>query len=1235
MRRPRVQSGDRRGLVKVEQAASVVKVPLHVHVWRVTVAWLAHAATALRLRLLGATVEREKTWQELLSIQFDALDTDKTLALPISKLDELFSAITGGRKFTPAHKAAVLETIGRERTQFVELALLRAFTKLEEKDATFAKMLVRHQDVNQAFILPEDASPLVISPSNPFLWYWNRWIAAVGVWLFLEVPFRIAFDAVQAWGLRYLIVMQILDGMLLLDMVIKCSTAYINTKSVLVSDLKEIRTHYFGGEFRFDVIPGAPLDLVVWASFLRGAGTRTPPWSFMAWLRLPKMLRIWRVQRDANFAQRRNSGVLSTTASLLPMLLGVMHVLACALWLIGRRAKQDRWRTGGNAWFDSYIGLSTGDVYTNGKLVDQYVVSFFWVSTVMSTTSLVGGSPDTTNLEPANMGEVLFTCLVMVMNLTIFSYLLGKISDAVMEQDAETVVMRNKIMAVEKLVSGRRLPNDLAAEIRAHFQFIVTAGKGASESEDVFGKLSHSLKVEVASCISRGLVESVSVFRDCHASFLDSLSVLLREASFSPEVYIYLTNEVSRELYLVAQGSVELTTQQEDGDDLVAATRHVGEAVGELAFFFGIRHPTNARASSHGMLMVFVLRREDYQQLAKLFPDEDEKVTRNALSTVDGVETRSRAGTSEAGASMASSRPSNSVVDASAIDDINTVRQVLEVAKRKKRIERIVNMVSCAAKGDLDELRRILTTTDLHVDEGDYDERTALHLAASEGILPVVQYLVQEAGANMDVTDRYGNTPLVDSIRHKHDAVVVFLQSRGSVMESRELGVALCDAAAKNDVPGLQRYFKCGVDPNQADYDRRTALHLAASNGCMESLRFLLSCEGINHTPEDRYLGTPLQDAVRHGNVEAQALLLAAGSRLGHMEVERRMCAAAAANDLATLQTLHRNGAAINSGDYMHRTPLHVAASNGCLETVSWLLTLPEVNVNAHDRFGFTPLDDAVREGQRVVSVLLETNGALRAGAPALAAARAAEEKEQRQLRKDAELERANTVFEVSTEAVILLGLPELQTKMKRIAGELRSLAAQFMQKLRAVCFIHMEDSETLAKQMGDAVAGMTDMNAEQAVDVLQKLLEQMRVKAAALTKLFDEAPAVEARRSLVVRHRVPEMRTHLEHAVAQTSALLAAAEELFEFGTKNNFNFVVLRRDLHMRIRATRTGAAATATAHVPVKKSSNARRVYIGQIGRRASRRISAGGGQTWDLVQMVQQRKRDVRVSAIAST
>ena len=65
----------------------------------------------------------------------------------------------------------------------------------------------------------------------------------------------------------------------------------------------------------------------------------------------------------------------------------------------------------------------------------------------------------------------------------------------------------------------------------------------------------------------------------------------------------------------------------------------------------------------------------------------------------------------------------------------------------------------------------------LHEQDGaDYDGRTALHLAASEGREETVQYLPQQ-GAKPDPVDRWGNTPLEDARRAGHSMAADRLQA--------------------------------------------------------------------------------------------------------------------------------------------------------------------------------------------------------------------------------------------------------------------------------------------------------------------------------------------------------------------------------------------------------------------------------------------------------------------------
>ena len=174
-----------------------------------------------------------------------------------------------------------------------------------------------------------------------------------------------------------------------------------------------------------------------------------------------------------------------------------------------------------------------------------------------------------------------------------------------------------------------------------------------------------------------------------------------------------------------------------------------GTALGEVGFVFGMRQEATFLAS--GRVTCLSLTRADFTQLLADFPAAADAIYANVLAhlRMEGADA-----------------------------DEASLTQMLQ----SRKTEVVGQLLNAASEGDLMAVKN-LHSIGVDLDRGDYDLRTACHLAASKGQLDVLQYLAL-AGANPEPVDRWGNRPIDDAKRNNHQEAAAKLATYGEAFLS-------------------------------------------------------------------------------------------------------------------------------------------------------------------------------------------------------------------------------------------------------------------------------------------------------------------------------------------------------------------------------------------------------------------------------------------------------------------
>lgn len=431
------------------------------------------------------------------------------------------------------------------------------------------------------------------------------------------------------------------------------------------------------------------------------------------------------------------------------------HIYACVWWYIGTVGQpstldeyehmfegREEWPA---HWVYFYVGLGTQELWPNSVAIrKQYLMSFYWMASTLSTSALVG---DTT---PKNAIEITWTIWCMLTTLTLYAYVMvrsldsaaflehrtglagplarqppgralvrptrvasavlqGEITNIVMSNDEALVVMREEVAKVQTYIRKRSFPRDLAQDIVSTYYDDLNA---SHDTERIVHLLSSGLRVEVAMHTSLPLLKRSELFTQCSSGFIASVAILLRELTMAGEEVLFRANDVCMELYIIATNTVNLTVREQSGQDTIVAVKRKGDTVGEIAFFFRLRHLT-AASLGKAQATLYALSLDDYQQLSATYADDDNKLIEGLTRTVEA--------TGPAGKSQTSFTANQ--VASEGVHDAAKVRRTIDAAVRRQTENHVIAFIEAAASNDTRIVSNMLEAGNLDVDQADYGAR--------------------------------------------------------------------------------------------------------------------------------------------------------------------------------------------------------------------------------------------------------------------------------------------------------------------------------------------------------------------------------------------------------------------------------------------------------------------------------------------------------------------------------
>ncbi|KAL8193974.1 hypothetical protein R6Q57_026216 [Mikania cordata] len=649
-----------------------------------------------------------------------------------------------------------------------------------------------------------------ITPENR--WY-RAWVKIILVWAVYSSFFTpMEFGFFRGLPDRLYLLDILSQAAFFVDIVVQFFVAYRDSQTykIIVSP-RLIAIRYLKSHFILDLLACMPWDIIYTAS-----GRKEE-------VRYLLLIRLVRARKVLEFFSKLEKDIrvkylFSRIIKLIAVELYCTHTAACIFYYLATTlpAVEE-----GYTWIGS---LQLGD-YSYSKFRDidlwkRYITSLYFAIVTMATV----GYGD---IHAVNLREMIFVMVYVSFDMVLGAYLIGNMT-ALIVKGSKTERYRDRMTDLLKYMDRNQLSRDIRKQIKNHLRLQYDSSYTDSA---VIQDLPISIRAKISETLYKTYIEKVSLFRGCSLDFINQIVTRVQEEFFLPGEVIMEQGIVVDQLYFICHGSLEEVVIREDGSEDIVSNLKLHDSFGDISILCNIPLPYTVRVCE--LCRLLRLDKQTFTNFLEIYFHDGRKILNNLL---EGKES-----------------------------DVRMKHMVTDITVHigMQEAEFVLRLNNAAFNGDLSQIKNLIRTgADLN--KKDYDGRSPLHLAASKGHLDITLFLIQN-NVEVNISDNFGSTPLLEAIKNGHDSIASVLVKEGASFNINDAGNVLCSYVARGDIDFIRRVLANGIDPNSKDYDFRTPLHVATSQGSYLIAKLLVEA-GASVLLKDRWGNTPHDEARLSGN---------------------------------------------------------------------------------------------------------------------------------------------------------------------------------------------------------------------------------------------------------------------------------------------------------------------------------------------------------------------------------